>query len=186
MWAVGLNWMQMTLSHVTRARIHISCVTRVLKFASHLSLSLHFLFWILNSESDFVPSRCCLYSSLRFAFMECVMEGVHQKCEAAAAEFIQPLAETLLRSRLQSHHPQHCVPLKPADCPGFRSRSSTSRPGPPALLLLLPLLIITQWKTWNREMIIYKRTNRTAATSRPITLYVLFLHRYRYSNSNCI
>ena len=41
-------------------------------------------------------------------------------CDAddpSAARFIRQMAETLLRSRIQGHSPEQCVPVKQDDCP---------------------------------------------------------------------
>ena len=68
-----------------------------------------------------------LFSSLRFAFIQCVMQATHRSCEPLAAKFIQPLAETLLRSRLQGHLPAQCISMKPEHCPGARSSGNKHR-----------------------------------------------------------
>jgi len=69
------------------------------------------------------------------------MQATKRNCEAAAARFIQPLAETLLRSRLQGNSPTQCVSIKPQHCPGSLSTANPARIPVTTAALLLPLLI---------------------------------------------
>jgi len=65
---------------------------------------------------DSFPSFC----SLRYGFVQCVMQITHRKCDAedpGAARFIQQMAETLLRSRIHGHPPEQCVNITLDHCP---------------------------------------------------------------------
>lgn len=66
-------------------------------------------------------------SSIRDRYLHCVKSVAHRYCAPNATEFLQKLAETLVRSTVRTYRPAQCVNVNERNCSDASSAQSSTK-----------------------------------------------------------